>query len=300
MNEEQIQNSFVAWLERNCEYFESFSDPNGGAGAIFDSIGSINDVPVLIEFKCSITPSIIRYDANKPSSIERKIRNTLESLHCGSFLDGWEKNSIPRIWLVSEKISIESVEELNVLLRERSENWGFSYEFGTWSGKEYHSLGSGPSERIEISKLQNIDFSPAMPWPGDNRLPRRKIAEFQSIARQKGVADLFEHFLRLSDDVGLIVSCNRNNINLSAVDTESGKTIRVMGIWPADSNAQGLCVAADSERLDRCFPFRDNPGDQAPGTPTIDRGFLGSRSLLARTKDVNRYLAWATGPLVNA
>lgn len=295
MDELQIQNSFVKWLENGYQYSEKFSDPNGGAGAICDSIGTINDAPVLIEFKCSITPLMIEYNPKKGSSIERKIRNSLEMLHKGSFLKNWKKDLIPRIWLVAETISTASVKELDRLLAKRSHDWGFLYEFGKWSGSEYSRLGEGLSKKITIDDLQNIGFYPPMPWPGENRLPKRDVAKFNSIAAERGVADTFSYFLCLSDLYGLSLQCNRDNLNLSAIDSISGKPLNVIGIWPYDSSEQGLCVAADNDRLQQRFPERSNIGIHAPGNPTNNRGFLGPRTLLTSIDDVDDYFAWTTG-----
>lgn len=295
MDELQIQNSFVKWLECVHEYSEKFSDPNGGAGAVCDSIGTINDSPVLIEFKCSITPAMIEYSQKKASSIERKIRNSLEMLHEGNYLENWEKNSIPRIWVVAKTISTASVKELDRLLTKRSHDWGFFYEFGKWSGTKYSCLGDGPSKQILIDDLQKIDFSPPMPWPGDNRQPKRDLGKFDSIAVEQGVAETFRHFLSLAVSYGLSHQCNRENLNLKAIDSITGKPLNVIGIWPYHSGRQGLCVAAHNDRLQQCFPQRRNIVVQAPGNPTNNRGFLGPCTLLESIDDVDDYFAWVTG-----
>ena len=300
VDELEIQNSFVDWLKIEHLYSEVLSDPNGGAGAICDSIGMIDDVPVLIEFKCSINPSMIEYNPERGSSIERKIRNSLEMLHAGIFLTNWKKDSIPRIWLVAENISKTSVEKLDQLLAKRSREWGFLYEFGSWSGKEYFCLGDDYSNPIPIADLKNIAFDPKMPWPGENRMPRRDVAKFKSVATAQGVDETFGHFLNLAKVYSLSIKCNRNNLNLTALDSISGKPLNVIAIWPYDSGKQGLCVAADNDRLQQCFPNRNNLDTKAPGEPTSHRGFLGPRTLLGSIEDVKKYWVWVTGFSRNA
>lgn len=93
---------------------------------------------------------------------------------------------------------------------------------------------------------------------------------------------------------------NRDNLNLRAIDDVSGKYLNVIGIWPYDSGAQGLCVASNDGRLQQCFPARRNLGMTAPGIPTSNRGFLGPRTLLASIDDIENYWVWATGYRNNA
>jgi len=292
MDESEIQESFIDWIVEEYKYTEVISDPNGGAGAICDSIGWIKKVPYLIEFKCKIIPSIIQYSRQKSSSIERKIQNTLKKLHAGDFLE-WNKESIPYIWLIAENINKEAIYELDCLLSKRSKDWCFQYEYGVWSGSKYICLKKGPTSPLSIVNLNNINFPP-MEWPGENRKPRRNIETFKDIALKNQVSNLFNYLLDLIYSHNLSIKCNRESLNIVAFSKSEKIKINFMSIWPSDSGTYGLCIATDESLLQQCFPER-NINIKKPGVPAKNRGFLGPRVFLKNIDEIKTYWEWATG-----
>jgi hypothetical protein len=294
MDEQEIQQSFTDWLTGTGGYLEELSDPNGGAGALCDSVGMIGDRPVLIEFKRAVTPSIVAYSSKKSSSLERKVRNTLEDLHNEKFLKHWNKATIPFVWIVAERISQDASDRLNTVLSERTEEWYFEYEFGVWSGVSYSQLGKGPDTPISPEQLRNVTF-PSMPWPGENRSPKRNFDEFQNIARQQGAREIFDYLIDRVHQQGFSIEYNRSSMNIKAPGTNTKKKRNVIGIWPGDSNQKGLCVSADRKRLTECFPDSKVETCSSPGANAPAGGYLGPRVYLASPVEAKAFWEWATG-----
>ena len=295
MDELEIQNTFVKWLTQNGHYSEKFSDPNGGAGAMCDSVGTIDGNPILIEFKVDVKPSTVQYNLKTGSSLERKIRNTLEALSEGRILRGWDKSSWPKVWIVAERIGEQAREKLHEVLVPRSQAGRFTYEFGEWTGTEYVCRGNGPSDCLQTDIQWTFSGFPQMDWPGENRLPRRNIVTFQEIAEEMGVKDLFGKFIEKARMHGLRVQCNRDNLNLRALDPHSRKYMNVISVWPLDSGHNGLCVAEDVERLQLCFPEQKENQTEAPGKPAPCRGYMGQRRFLVSNEEIISYWVWAIG-----
>ena len=290
-----LNRTAVKWLTQKCHYSEKFSDPNGGAGARCDSIGIIDGRPVLIEFKREVTSSMVPYSRNTGSSIERKIRNSLEALSSKRMLADWDKSSWPRIWIVAERISKPACEKLNEVLSRRSKDWCFVYEFGEWNGAEYVRQGKGPSDLPHVGKPWMFSGVPEMEWPGEHRLPRRNYDAFQKIAEKMGVRELFDKFMEKALGYGLKVKCNRDNLNLRASNPQSGTYMNVISVWPGDSGSNGLCVAEDVERLRLCFPNQKSNQTALPGIPAPHRGYMGQRRFLASDSEIASYWVWAIG-----
>jgi hypothetical protein len=294
MNEQEIQESFTDWLASTGGYIEELSDPNGGAGALCDSVGMIGDRPVLIEFKRTVTPSIVAYSPEKSSSLERKVRNTLEDLHNEKFLKHWNKETVPLIWIVAERISQDAADMLNTVLSERTEEWCFEYEFGVWSGLAYSGLSKGPNTPVRPELLQSVSF-PSMPWPGEKRSPKRNLDEFRNIARQQGAREIFDYLIDRVHQQGFSTEFHRNSINIKAPVPNTKKKHNVIGIWPGDSNQKGLCVSADRKRLAECFPDSKAKTCTSPGANAPAGGYLGPRVYLASHIEAKAFWEWATG-----
>jgi hypothetical protein len=295
MNEDEIQKTFVEWLETKHRYNEVTSDPNGGAGAICDSIGWIAETPILIEFKCNVVPSIVAYTPQRSSSIERKVKVTLEKLHQGDLLNEWNKTTVPLIWIVSEKISKQAVIELEKLFDARSSDWSFNYEVGTWSGKSYQVMCKGPEKPIHLDSTVNVKFE-EMPWPKENRKPKRNLDDFRMIAEKNGSSALFDKIIALAQHDGLLMEFNRSSINLKAKTIENQKYVNVIGIWPLENlEKKSLCVSADSKRLSKAFPSSGALEQMMPGQATKPLGYLGKTAYLSNELDVLEFWSWATG-----
>jgi hypothetical protein len=294
MDEQEIQESFTDWLASTSGYLEELSDPNGGAGALCDSIGMANDKPILIEFKCSVTPSMISYTPEKSSSLERKVRNSLEDLHMQKFLKHWSKETVPLIWIVAEKISNEAADRLDALLSDRAHEWGFEYEFGTWSGFFYSQKGKGPDSPVPQQILNDVTF-PYMPWPGENRSPKRNFDQFRNIARQQGAREVFDYLIDQVRLQGFSIEYNRSSMNIKAPVAKTKKKLNVIGIWPGESNQKGLCVSADPKRLAECFPGSEVEKRFSPGAKAPAGGYLGQRVYLANPVEAKAFWEWATG-----
>jgi len=293
MNELDIQTAFVRWLGNSRGYTEHFSDPNGGAGALCDSVGTIEERPLLIEFKSTVDPALVAYSADRGSSIERKVCNTLKRLHEGSLLPNWSKDTLPLVWIIAEVIRTEAQAELHRMLLDRSQAWSFVYEFGTWAGDEYAPLEKGPPIQPDIAKMQEVVL-PDLPWPGERRLPRRHPDELRAIADARGVAPLFDQFMKQAEQLGLRTKCNRDSLNLQAETPNTSSRLNVISVWPTDSGEGGLCVAADRERLARCFPGFETAA-AAPCLQAPSRGYTGDRWYLRSDNEVATFWAWAAG-----
>lgn len=296
MKEEEIQEGFVKWLQERDGYVQARSDPNGGDGAICDSIGRIKEKPLLIEFKISITPSIIEYNTKTSTSIERKIRNSLWRLHNEKeFLAGWKKDSIPKIWVVAERINEQSIQILARLLSKRAQEWVFGYEFGVWNGSNYSCLGKGPPVDLPTTLLAEVRFHD-MPWSGENRKPRNNLTAFKIKAKENGVGELLDYFLDYANRFGFTFKYNRESINLSHKASNSANRLNAIGIWPSDSSGKdGLCIASDEMRLSACFPKRNNTDSRLFGKVAPNRGFINQRNFLANKDEIGCFWEWATG-----
>ncbi len=301
MNEAEIQSQFVCWLTARNGYQEVFADPNGGAGALMDSIGQLSTSrrAVLIEFKRQVAASGVRYSPTMPSSIERKIRNSLQALYEGRILDDWARQQVPLVRVVAGRISESACRALKLLLEERAPQWHFEYEIGEWDGAGYRSLARGPVESIAVTEWQNVTF-PEMPWPGEKRLPRRKLAELREVAATRGVVTLFDDMIRGARSHRLTLSCNRENLVLGGRANAESRFCRVASIWPGDSGTPGLCVGTSVEGSAAFFGVRTDPS-MLPGTPAPIRGYLGERRFLATSGQILQYwTALTAGRVVDA
>lgn len=292
MNEPDFQTEFVRWLGNSRGYTEHFRDPNGGTGAICDSVGTIDEHLLLIEFKITVDPSQVFYSPQRSSSIERKVCNTLKRLYEGGLVPNWPKETRPHVWIVAEVIEEKAQGELHRLLSTRSLEWRFTYEFGTWDGDAYIALEKGPLTRSDALG-EEVAF-PDLPWPGEHRLPRRALDELQAIAYAQGVAPLFEQFMEQAKQLGLRTKCNRNNLNLQAKHPTTSRHVNVISVWPGDSGGKGLCVAANEERLSSCF-HRCGATAPAPWEQAPPCGYMGARWYLPSDSTVKEFWAWAVG-----
>lgn len=137
MIEEEIERTFVEWLKASHGYREEFTDPNGGAGALVESAGFIGNIPHLIEFEVSIKESGITYESNRVSSIERKIRDSVERLHQERLVRKWNHKTLPLVWIIAEQITSGGKYMLKGLLESHSSEWCFVYKVGIWNGQSY-------------------------------------------------------------------------------------------------------------------------------------------------------------------
>jgi hypothetical protein len=295
MDELEIQNGFVAWLATTRGYKEVFSDPNGGSGAKCDSIGFVAptsgmQLPILIEFKTVIKKNQIAYSPNASSSIERKICESLRDLHSNKLECNWKKDLTPLVWIVAESIPTESRKLLCSMLVQRAQEWLFNYEFGEWSGTTYKSVGT-----LDIGSQSKTSFYhvqlPYWPWPGEKRELRSTIDDFRQIARAKGVGTLFDFMIKLARQNRLSMRCNRESLNLQALDSTTGKRVNIISIWPSDSGNKGLCIASNRLRIQSCFPVSDE-SNPCPGKPAESRGYLGERRYLSSERDITEYWSW--------
>jgi hypothetical protein len=282
MTEAEIQDQFVLWLKTK-GYEEYFRDPNGGAGAKMDSMGLLKDRPLLIEFKKRVDARGVRYSKSNPSSIERKVCNSLITLFgVPSVIPAWSRRTVPEVWVVAERFSKEATNALSAMLEKRSYEWYFKYKFGEWNGTSFASLGFGPARRVSVTQWGKVKF-PLMPWPGQKRRPTRGLDEHRAIAVEMGVEVLFDEMLRHARRLSLPVSCHRGSINLGSPSA--------VGVWAVDSGAKGLCVATHLERAAQIFGGNAclNP---LPGTAAPTRGYLGPRRFLISVGEVEEY--WRT------
>jgi hypothetical protein len=286
--EEEIQHSFIEWLKGRRGYKEEFTDPNGGAGPLVDSAGLIGSIPHLIEFKVSVTESGITYESNRVSSIERKIRNSIERLHQSHLIRRWNRKTLPLVWIIAEQITSGGEYALQRLLEGRSSEWCFIYQVGIWDGKSYIDLLSGPKIAPFLKSLANLNLPP-MPSVPVFRNPPRGMSEQRETARQRGVQRLFDFAMEKVQQTSLTMQCNRDNIMLKASSTNVG------AIWPIDSSEQnGLCIAAQVERLRDCFNVVINAAS-LPGVPASKRGFLGPRRFLRSRDEIKEFFEMVTG-----
>ena len=260
-----------------------------------DSVGTIGGAPVLIEFKHAMASSMVAYNPKRSTSLERKVRSTLVALHSGTLISTWDKLSLPLIWVIANRIPTDAARELDRVLSARSHDWCFHYEYGEWSGHDYVNHGKGPAELPPISQMMRVSFGPPMPWPGETRLPRRDAVALRAIAEERAVLGIYDYFMSVANSHGLRRLCNRENINLQALQVQTAKYINVISVWPGDSGQHGLCVAVDSSRLQLCFPDRPVENTEPPGMPAPYRGHLGKRTYLLTHEDVGRYWVWAVG-----
>jgi hypothetical protein len=278
MIEEEIQRTFVDWHSRAHQYREEFTDPNGGAGALVDSAGFVGQVPQLIEFKVSIKDSGVTYESNKVSSIERKIRDSIERLHQDRLLKTkWNRRSLPLVWIIAGEITSSGEDGLKGLLESRSSEWCFTYKVGLWDGRACKDLSAGPKANPVLKPLRDLNLPP-MPSAPVFRNPPRGLSEQREVAHQRGVQQLFEFAVQEVQRASLIMQNNRDSIMLRTSSTNVG------AIWPVDSSRQkGLCIAAQFDRLQNRFGVVIN-ASSLPGVEAPSRGFLGPRRFL-RTKD---------------
>ena len=195
---------------------------------------------------------------------------------------------------MAEKISKHAKQELINVLTQRSQDWGFDYELGTWSGKSYSCLGKGPQVSIPITMLKGITF-PSMPWPKENRSPKLDVKAFRIIAEEQGVSETFDYFIDRISQHGLSIICHRDSMNIRAPIANATKKLNVIGIWPGDSNEKGLCVSAERKRLIECFPNGYVKQQSPPGECASGRGFLGPRFYLNNLSEAKQFWEWATG-----
>lgn len=294
MDEAEIQSQFVRWLAGRDGYEEVFIDPNGGAGALVDSIGLVAGRAVLIEFKRRVSASTVRYSQKSPSSIERKIRNALIDLFAGRILDGWARDTVPLVYVVAESIPISASVALRELLEERSQEWHFQYEFGQWDGTGFRSLAAGPLDSVAVVEWSNVVF-PEMRWPGEKREPRRTLTELRQVAADRGVGALFDEMLVQARRLGLTVSCNRENLILRGRSTAKRRVCAVASIWPRDSGKDGLCVGTSVEGAAGVFEAEPAP---LPGVAAAASGYLGERRFLRSSDQVAQYWTALSGKSV--
>lgn len=293
MYEVEIQQQFVQWLTARDGYRELFNDPNGGAGATVDSIGFVGQRPVLIEFKRRVIDSAIRYSPIASTSIERKLRNSLQALYQGNLLELWKRDSVPLVLVVAGTVPVRERTTLKELLEQRAEEWRFEYEFGVWDGTAYCQLGSGPASPVVPGDWATVRF-PEMPWPGAPRLPSRTLQELSEIAYERGAGLLFDEMIVQARQRGLGVSRNRDNLVLGRAPVGSKRRRAVCSIWPTDSDAHGLCVGTSNEGAATVFGRGSEPM-RLPGVAAPPRGYLGDRRFLRSTEEIEAYWRLLTG-----
>jgi len=289
MTEEEIQHTFLGWHSRINQYREEFTDPNGGAGALVDSAGFVGPVPHLIEFKVSVKSSGITYETSKVSSIDKKIRDSIEKLHQGRLLvTEWDRKSLPLIWIIAEEITGGARYALEGLLESRAAEWCFTYNAGLWDGHNYRDLLAGPRTSPALKSLEDLCLPP-MPTGVVFRNPPRGLSEQGEIAGQRGILDLFDFALKMIQRTSLTMQSNRDSIMLRESSTNVG------AIWPVDSSPQnGLCVATHFDRLCNCFGVSIN-ASSLPGIEAPKRGFLGPRRFLRTKEEIEKFFETITG-----
>jgi hypothetical protein len=291
----RIQNAFVDWLSKEKDYKEHVSDPNGGSGALMDSIGMVADQAVLIEFKYKLTLSGIRYSPEKTTSIERKICKTIERLYSNRLLPSWRPDSVPLIYVVAAEIGADARSLLRSLLEERSTDWCFAYNFGEWGSLGYRSFGEGPSDLPSSAAISDVRFQ-EMPAAKQNRQAPRTIDQLSAIAKTNLVGHLFDLFMELAAKSDSTYQCNLKNVLFEARSGSTGKSLNSIGLWPIKSSSQnGLLVTYTPKRLAECFSINSTVLEKGPWKRAPMQGFLDKAVYLTNPEEVLDFWAAVTG-----
>lgn len=276
--EEKLAKEFLPWFKKTYQYDERFEDIDTSGSDPVDSAGFIQDDTLLIELKNRVSGSVF-YEGSKGSSIEKKICTVLKNLYQNNddrvtqSIVNWNKTKEPIFVLVANHYSERVIQDLNGLLKKRSDEWRFAYKVLQWNGEHTESVvKSREPSLLSPALFESITF-PYMPSTAPRRPKPYTIGKLKEDSIKNGVDAIVDIFLdKLAENNARFNSANQSNIGYWFPElNEEGKPTAI-ALWPKASTSKvGLLITYQEELLQRRFGIHDSidlkeilPGKQAP------------------------------------
>jgi len=286
--EQTLQLTAVRWLREHRGYSELLSD-DMAVGDGVDSVGLMEDRILLVEVKPVVHVGDVRHAGDRPGTIGSKVPGVLRGVQgkeqdrvSRAVLANWNPVRPPVVAMLAARYTPAGLQDLEELLRTRSEQWLFDYRVWRWTGSrveelERHDMAPPPCptaySALSIEKLIGRR----------ERARPRSVDELRSLAKARGVGGLLDHALHVAGDLGFRRITTRSNINLLR-PTLAGKWENVVGFYILGSASEvGLNVGIWREKLD--LDERDLPGRPAPRM-----GFLNTNRYVQTAEDLTYLL----------
>ena len=144
--EQTLQLTAVRWLREHRGYLEFISD-DMAVGDRVDSVGLMEGRILLVEVKPVVHAGDIRHAEDRPGTIESKISGVLRALHeneqdrvSRAVLANWNPVRPPVVAILAARYAPAGLQNLEELLRTRSEQWLFDYRIWRWTGSRVEEL----------------------------------------------------------------------------------------------------------------------------------------------------------------
>jgi len=280
--EKALQLATVAWLSEHFSFEEVFGDVEA-VGARFDSAGFIGGKPVLIEFKTSVSESMVAHREDRPMSLESKIAGCLGALY-GNMEDDlskavnqrWTGSEPPLVVVAANSFSRSGLEALRALFEARSQDWAFDYAAWRWTGTDVETLLQG-----ERPMGRQIGYSQLVipKLIGRAARPRaRTQLELRVLADDAGLDQVFGAFVKSATDEGYRLKTTRWGLG-----AYRGRKI-FCAIYLTDSQTRdGLDAGLVIDYWDGNAPL--------PGRATKPVGYLNTNRRIATPEEVRQLFA---------